>query len=416
VRHPRSLEVFESLGLVGRFLGAGCRQRTIKIHSGGKALGTMDLSTYVSIYGFNLKIISRTNVPPHSIRLLLIALAGLSLLLGIWFGIARLGFAVPLPHPAMISLHGPLMAIGFLLTLIGLERAVAVDDAWVYGVPLLSVLAMSALILGLPHKLAAIFATSAAALLLLFFYQLFRRQREEHFTVMKLSAALLFCGNLVWCFDSAIFHVVPWWAGFLVVMIVGERLELNRLRLPPLWVRLWLRIALVIFVAGLALTVFEFRLGVRIAGVGLIAMGLWMLRYDLAWQSIKQPGLPRFMARCLILGYFWLLLGGIFWIWFARFFGAGPLYDAMLHSVFVGFVFSMIFAHAPIIFPTITGLALPFSNSFYLHAGLLHISLLARMAGDLALLAGGQKWGGLLNALSILLFLINNMRAVISAR
>jgi 2-polyprenyl-6-methoxyphenol hydroxylase-like FAD-dependent oxidoreductase len=54
VVHPRSLEVFESLGLVDRFLDAGCRQRVIKIHSAGKVLGTMDLSTCGSIYGFNL--------------------------------------------------------------------------------------------------------------------------------------------------------------------------------------------------------------------------------------------------------------------------------------------------------------------------------------------------------------------------
>ena len=54
VMHPRSLEIFESLGLVDRFLDAGCKQRTIKVHSGGKVLGAMDLSTCGSIYGFNL--------------------------------------------------------------------------------------------------------------------------------------------------------------------------------------------------------------------------------------------------------------------------------------------------------------------------------------------------------------------------
>ncbi len=54
VLHPRSLEVFESLGLVDRFLDAGCKQRTIKVRSGGKVLGTMDLSTCGSNYGFNL--------------------------------------------------------------------------------------------------------------------------------------------------------------------------------------------------------------------------------------------------------------------------------------------------------------------------------------------------------------------------
>ena len=67
----------------------------------------------------------------------------------------------------------------------------------------------------------------------------------------------------------------------------------------------------------------------------------------------------------------------------AQFFSAGPTYDAMLHTIFLGFVFSMIFAHAPIILPTITGLALPFQNIFYLHAALLHLSLMLRVAGDL---------------------------------
>ena len=356
------------------------------------------------------------NAPPHSIRFLLIALAGLSLLFGIWIGIARLGFVLALPHPAMIALHGPLMAIGFLLTLIGLERAAAVNRWWVYGIPLLSIIAMITLVLDGPQNTAATFAVIAAALLVVFFCQLFRLQREHHFIVMTLSAALLCCGNLLWIFGAAIFHVVPWWAGFLVVMIAGERLELSRLRHPSILVRVLYSIALLTFVAGLALTLFDFRLGVRIAGAGLIAIALWLLRYDLVWQSVKLPGLPRFMARCLICGYLWLVLGGIFWIWFARFFGAGPLYDAMLHTVFVGFVFSMIFAHAPIILPTIIGLALPFSNSFYLHAGLLHISLLARIAGDLAILPGGQKWGGLLNAIAVLAFLFNNFRAVVSAR
>lgn len=54
--HPRSLEVFESLGLVGRFLDAGTKQRAVKIHSGGQLLGMMDLSSCGSSYGFNLGV------------------------------------------------------------------------------------------------------------------------------------------------------------------------------------------------------------------------------------------------------------------------------------------------------------------------------------------------------------------------
>jgi 2-polyprenyl-6-methoxyphenol hydroxylase-like FAD-dependent oxidoreductase len=56
VVHPRSLEVFESLGIIGRFLDVGTKQRAVKIHSSGKVLGTMDLSTCGSIYGFNLGV------------------------------------------------------------------------------------------------------------------------------------------------------------------------------------------------------------------------------------------------------------------------------------------------------------------------------------------------------------------------
>ena len=94
----------------------------------------------------------------------------------------------------------------------------------------------------------------------------------------------------------------------------------------------------------------------------------------------------------------WLAVGGILWMGFARYFSAGPRYDAMLHSIFLGFVFWMIFAHAPIILPTITGLALPFRKGFYLHVGLLHLSLIGRIAGDILLLLPLQRWAALLNA------------------
>lgn len=54
VIHPRSLQIFESMGLADRFLAAGCRQRLIKIHSDGEQLGMMDLVSCGSVYGFNV--------------------------------------------------------------------------------------------------------------------------------------------------------------------------------------------------------------------------------------------------------------------------------------------------------------------------------------------------------------------------
>jgi 2-polyprenyl-6-methoxyphenol hydroxylase-like FAD-dependent oxidoreductase len=54
--HPRSLQIFEAMGLADKFLEASCRQRVIKIHADGEALGTLELAGCGSIYGFNLGI------------------------------------------------------------------------------------------------------------------------------------------------------------------------------------------------------------------------------------------------------------------------------------------------------------------------------------------------------------------------
>jgi hypothetical protein len=304
------------------------------------------------------------------------------------------------------------MIIGFLGALIGLERAVALDRLWPYGIPMLSGISALSALVGLPVQLSAPAAVTASLLLIAVFFALYRQYPSEHFVIMGLSAFAWLVGNIIWFESLPLFHAVPWWAGFLVLMIAGERLELSRLRRPSVTILAIFHISVAIILLGLVLSTLELHSGVRIAGLGLLAVALWLLRYDLAWHTAQQAGLPRYMAVCLIAGYFWLAAGGILWLLFAQFFSAGPRYDAMLHTIFIGFVFSMIFAHAPIILPTITGMGLPFRNSFYLHAVLLHASLLLRVAGDLGLWLSLQQWGGLFNTLAVLLFLINNIRAV----
>src|SRR3954469_11525452 len=56
VVHPRSLEVFASLGLIEPFLAAGIKQRGARLHSGGSVIGELDLAACGSRYGFNLGI------------------------------------------------------------------------------------------------------------------------------------------------------------------------------------------------------------------------------------------------------------------------------------------------------------------------------------------------------------------------
>lgn len=54
--HPRTLEVFESLGIVGSLLERGVKQRFALIQSAGKELGKIDLTICGSRYGFNVGI------------------------------------------------------------------------------------------------------------------------------------------------------------------------------------------------------------------------------------------------------------------------------------------------------------------------------------------------------------------------
>src|SRR6185437_2519284 len=154
-------------------------------------------------------------------------------------------------------------------------------------------------------------------------------------------------------------------------------------------------------------------LGLRLAGLGMFAMALWLWRYDLARRTVKRQGLTRFIAVNLLAGYFWLGFGGLAWIWFGNDLATFH-YDVMLHSIFLGFVFSMIFAHAPMIFPAVLQRPLPYRRIFYAHSALLHVSLLLRIGGDLAHSYPAYEWGGVLNVVAVLIFVANTGHAVIS--
>ena len=56
VVHPRSLEIFESLGIVAPLLEGGVRQRRARLHSDGAVLGDIDLELSGSRYPFNIGI------------------------------------------------------------------------------------------------------------------------------------------------------------------------------------------------------------------------------------------------------------------------------------------------------------------------------------------------------------------------
>lgn len=345
-------------------------------------------------------------------RMPFMALGALSLLAALWAGLIRLGWALPVVTSSGPPHHGPLMVTGFLGTVIGLERAVALRRRWPYAAPLLAGLGGLAWIVGVSVHVGHALAAAGSVVLVAIFVVLFRQHPTLYLAAMGLGAASWLAGTLLWHRGEPLYRVAPWWIGFLVLTIAGERLEISRLMRLGVWSRAGFVAAGGLFLLGLLAGLSAPEFGVRLAGSGLVALAVWLLRNDIAWRTVRQAGLPRYMALCLLPGYVWLGVGGLLWFRFADRFTAGPFYDAMLHSIFLGFVFSMIFGHAPIILPSVLGIALPFRPAFYAHLGLLHLSVLARVCGDLGLALVAPAWSGLANVLAILLFLVNSIRAV----
>ncbi|MBI4456694.1 MAG: hypothetical protein HY644_12440 [Acidobacteria bacterium] len=348
-------------------------------------------------------------------RLLLIVMAGVSLLAALWAGLARLGWDVPLPSWSLPAYHGPLMVVGFLATLIGLERAVALKRFWAYGAAALPGLGTFVLVAGLPWRLGHGLIVTGSLFLIFVFTSFYRRQAEIFVVVMGTGALLLLVGHLLWQEGQPLYqsNVIPWWVGFLVLTIAGERLELSRFTgLLPRRRAVFL-CATTIFLCGLVFSLWRFNLGMRVAGAGLAALAFWLLRHDIARRTVRHGGLARYVAISLLTGYLWLAAGGILWCLLTPRFLPGPEYDAMLHAIFLGFVFSMIVGHAPIIFPSILGITLSFRPAFYTHLCLLHLSLLVRVIGELAGYIPAQRWGGLANVAAILLFVANHAVATL---
>ena len=362
---------------------------------------------------------SRVDTPPSRLlrRMPLLALALVALLAGLWAGLLRLGFDLPPLRPALAAAHGPLLVLGVLGTQIGLERAVALRRRWAYAAPAAAAAGALWLIVGLPAGGGRALLAVGGAVLVAVFVTVHRLQRSWHNGVMGLGALAWLVGAIGWLAGAALAHVVPWLAAFLVLTIVGERLELSRMRRPPVRALRLLLAAVMLFGIGVAVSGGWPAVGVRAAGAGLLAQAAWLARYDVTRRTIRMPGAPRYMAAAQIAGYVWLAVAGVVWLADGSLSGGGFGYDAMLHALFLGFVFSMVFAHAPVIVPAVFRAAVPYRPHFYAPVLLLHTSLLLRLVGgDLAGDRVAWQVGGVLNEMALLCFVGVTVAAVVQGR
>lgn len=326
---------------------------------------------------------ARTTAPSkrwRRLRLIPLAVGAGALLTGLWTGLARLGLALPGGMPALAEFHGALMISGFLGTLISLERAVAIGRWWAYAPPALSAVGAVALIAGVPAFASGAFLLAGIALVVNSSIVV-ARQPALFTVVLAVAAACWVGGTLTWIKGAAAADVAGWWLAFLVLTIAAERLELSRLLSPP-------RSSLLTFALAAALIIIGAARGelageaAPFSGIGLLASTAWLVKHDIALRTIRFSAQPRFSASCLLAGYFWLGLAGLLLLVVPP--GTTAFsYDAAVHAITIGFVMSMIFGHAPIILPAVTGFRVRYSAAAYVPLALLHLSVLLRIAADL---------------------------------
>lgn len=292
---------------------------------------------------------------PRLARALLLMLVPL-LVLGVVGGLARLGL-VPSPTQALVW-HGPLLVSGFFGALISLERAVASGGRLAFAAPPLAAVGGVLLLSG---QAAAGFAalTLSSLVLVIGSVSLAWHRREDHLAWLAAGALLLLVANLSWLAGRTPVDGLPAGIGFLVLTIFAERLELSRLAPRPIWARL--------LFAGLAGLYLLSLLGHAVApdvavltGLSLLGLTAWLVRFDIARHTVRQEGLPRFVALGLFAGYGWASVAALGLVLNGPLVAGQGRSDAIIHALLLGFVMSMVMAHAPIVLPAVARIRVRF--------------------------------------------------------
>lgn len=308
--------------------------------------------------------------------------------------------------------HAALMICGFLGTMIGLERAVALGHRAAFAAPLASAVAAVLTLAGQAEAARPVFMLAAAAFVAVNL-AIVRKQPAAH-------TAMLLAGALAWlagCTLNAfgLGTAVPLWFAFLVLTIAAERLEMTRLtrRHRHAGAQLWAVAALMMGGAVAAASGSTAgAIGLALFGASLVLLSAWLFVHDIARRTLLTEGLSRYMAVCLLAGYGWLAVSGLGWLGLAQ---GWPVRDMALHALGLGFVASMMMAHAPVILPALARVRLRFGAAFYLPLAALHASLVVRIGlGATDPLERGI--GAALNALALILFATTLVASAIAWR
>jgi hypothetical protein len=166
--------------------------------------------------------------------------------------------------------------------------------------------------------------------------------------------------------------------------------------------------------AGPVVTLVSADVGVRLLAAGLLVLGAWLVRHDVARHTVRATGLTRYMAVCLLAGYAWMTAGAVVWMVEGAVVEGAP-YDVVVHAVFFGFAMSMVLGHAPVILPAVLRIRLPHHPRDYATLALLHAGLLVRVAGDLLAVPAVRVAGGVAGVVALLAFIGGSAVSAVNA-
>lgn len=305
----------------------------------------------------------------HKFGRIFLPIAIILMLLAITAGLERGGLHstnLNLVHP-LGNLHFLIFFAGFFGTLLSVESAVGQGKKLLFLIP-------ATIIVGLILYIATGFWLLLVAGSLAFSIPsiIVFKTRREYITFL-LACFLFALGTILYVFDfyypSAIAYIY-----FLTFYILAERLELAKIvGADKRSFRHFLSNEII--VVGLVFfSIYDAFIALRILGAVVFLLTFWFFSNDLARKTIKTREPAKYSAIAMLSGYFWLAFGNLlFLISPSTFWGEG------IHSITLGFVFSMVFAHAPIIFPNVGKFKFIFSKILYIPFLLLHISIMLRV-------------------------------------
>lgn len=335
-----------------------------------------------------------------TLRLPLLAMAIICLFLGLWAGLSRIGWNVPvLPVTAH---HGAVMIGGFLGSLISLEKIIPLKKKLLLLIPLLSAVSV-AFFMGNQYEIAIILLISSSAGLCFAFAIYLTTERNRIYLLMLMGAVSWLIGNLLLLSTHFYPLAFPWWVAFILLIIAAERIELMKFLPIGKLNKNFFTCLVLLFPVGV---LFPFHgNGNLICGSSLAGASIWLLRFDLIGINMTKSGLSKYVATALLAGYIALFMTGIF---FFTVVGKMMGYDLLIHSFFIGFTFSMIFAHGPMILPGVLGIpnVKPYHNTLYVWLITLHVSWILRAVGDITMLFEMRKISGLITSFAIMGYFI----------